>query len=124
MSALFFFFSSRRRHTRCGRDWSSDVCSSDLVVPGLLQTAEYARARFAQGVRLHKVPDDVDEAVRLRVQRQEILYRPDKRFHFVLTEAALRNRLCPVDVMLAQLDRLVALSALRNVRLGIIPFAT
>src|SRR2546422_10666961 len=28
----FFFFSSRRRHTRCSRDWSSDVCSSDLVV--------------------------------------------------------------------------------------------
>src|SRR6266542_5723890 len=26
----FFFFSSRRRHTRCYRDWSSDVCSSDL----------------------------------------------------------------------------------------------
>src|SRR5690554_7786939 len=30
---FFFFFSSRRRHTRCGRDWSSDVCSSDLSVP-------------------------------------------------------------------------------------------
>src|SRR5690554_7703281 len=28
-----FFFSSRRRHTRCGRDWSSDVCSSDLLGP-------------------------------------------------------------------------------------------
>src|SRR5690554_383208 len=28
----FFFFSSRRRHTRCGRDWSSDVCSSDLPI--------------------------------------------------------------------------------------------
>src|SRR6266542_3986499 len=28
---LFFFFSSRRRHTRCYRDWSSDVCSSDLL---------------------------------------------------------------------------------------------
>src|SRR6266436_10292369 len=27
---FFFFFSSRRRHTRCIRDWSSDVCSSDL----------------------------------------------------------------------------------------------
>src|ERR1041385_231145 len=27
-----FFFSSRRRHTRCSRDWSSDVCSSDLVI--------------------------------------------------------------------------------------------
>src|SRR5207245_6055319 len=29
---FFFFFSSRRRHTRCYRDWSSDVCSSDLVL--------------------------------------------------------------------------------------------
>src|SRR2546429_4082819 len=29
--SLFFFFSSRRRHTRCSRDWSSDVCSSDLA---------------------------------------------------------------------------------------------
>src|SRR5207249_7479746 len=30
----FFFFSSRRRHTRSKRDWSSDVCSSDLVRDG------------------------------------------------------------------------------------------
>src|SRR5258707_8413652 len=30
MSSFFFFFSSRRRHTRYWRDWSSDVCSSDL----------------------------------------------------------------------------------------------
>src|SRR2546422_6247870 len=29
-----FFFSSRRRHTRCSRDWSSDVCSSDLLAEG------------------------------------------------------------------------------------------
>src|SRR5205809_2654261 len=29
---IFFFFSSRRRHTRCSRDWSSDVCSSDLFL--------------------------------------------------------------------------------------------
>src|SRR6266436_7934177 len=31
-SFRFFFFSSRRRHTRCSRDWSSDVCSSDLYM--------------------------------------------------------------------------------------------
>src|SRR5437016_6719183 len=31
---LFFFFSSRRRHTRLVSDWSSDVCSSDLTIPG------------------------------------------------------------------------------------------
>src|SRR5207245_7421077 len=30
LTLFFFFFSSRRRHTRCYRDWSSDVCSSDL----------------------------------------------------------------------------------------------
>src|SRR3989442_10720491 len=33
---MSFFFSSRRRHTRCGRDWSSDVCSSDLSPARLL----------------------------------------------------------------------------------------
>src|SRR2546422_926423 len=31
LDIFFFFFSSRRRHTRCSRDWSSDVCSSDLT---------------------------------------------------------------------------------------------
>src|SRR5207249_6946828 len=31
-ACLFFFFSSRRRHTRSKRDWSSDVCSSDLLL--------------------------------------------------------------------------------------------
>src|SRR3989442_8778258 len=34
---FFFFFLSRRRHTRCGRDWSSDVCSSDLFVQEALE---------------------------------------------------------------------------------------
>src|SRR5690349_24986454 len=38
-----FFFSSRRRHTRSLRDWSSDVCSSDLVARG--ETPEAALAR-------------------------------------------------------------------------------
>src|SRR5690606_25897437 len=36
---LFFFFSSRRRHTRFSRDWSSDVCSSDLNEHGRLIAA-------------------------------------------------------------------------------------
>jgi transcriptional regulator with XRE-family HTH domain len=94
------------------------------VIPGLLQTAEYARARFAEGSRVLGLPNDIDEAVRGRIRRQEILYRLDKRFHFVLTEAALRMRLCPPEVMLGQLDRLVTFSALPNVRLGIIGFET
>ena len=94
------------------------------VIPGLLQTPEYARARFAEGIRRLKLPNDINEAVAIRVQRQEILYRPDKRFHFVLTEAALRLRLCPPAVMLGQLDRLISLSQLTNVKLGVIGFET
>ena len=41
-----------------------------------------------------------------------------------MTEAALRFRLCPAETMLAQLDRLISLSALPNVKLGIISFET
>src|SRR2546429_7112631 len=53
---VLFFFSSRRRHTRCSRDWSSDVCSSDLfrtvtttsILPSLLRSPK-AAARCAAG---------------------------------------------------------------------------
>jgi len=93
-------------------------------IPGLLQTAEYARHRFAQSITVFNVRNDIDEAVAARVQRQDILYRPDKRFHFVLTEAALRYRLCPPEVMLGQLDRLNSSSQLPNVKFGVIGFET
>src|SRR3989440_6436897 len=51
---FFFFFSSRRRHTRSDRDWSSDVCSSDLnavvtVNPNALREAEERDRERAQG---------------------------------------------------------------------------
>src|SRR2546422_8016940 len=42
---ILFFFSSRRRHTRCSRDWSSDVCSSDLDDTGIY--AQHAIRRIA-----------------------------------------------------------------------------
>jgi transcriptional regulator with XRE-family HTH domain len=93
-------------------------------VPGLLQTAEYARARFAQSVAVLKMSGDMDEVARIRLRRQEILYRTEKRFHFVLTEAALRYRLCPPEVMLGQLDRLISLAGLPNVKFGIVGFET
>src|SRR5216684_4520255 len=47
MRFLFFFFSSRRRHTRCSRDWSSDVCSSDL--PGVSRFRAGGRRRLGRG---------------------------------------------------------------------------
>src|SRR3989442_1396208 len=48
---VFFFLSSRRRHTRCGRDWSSDVCSSDLLHLTSPQTSRGAGypCRFSSG---------------------------------------------------------------------------
>src|SRR2546421_12730840 len=49
MSILFFFFfSSRRRHTRSDRDWSSDVCSSDLIQR---EQAEATAAKIAQFIK-------------------------------------------------------------------------
>src|SRR2546422_7584734 len=50
---VFFFFSSRRRHTRCSRDWSSDVCSSDLrllITLPSIQTV-FGRTREQSGCR-------------------------------------------------------------------------
>src|SRR5215510_8918424 len=47
---FFFFFSSRRRHTRWPRDWSSDVCSSDLDVMRILRDG----GRTGTGMRLSK----------------------------------------------------------------------
>src|SRR3989454_12191967 len=41
LSRLFFFFSSRRRHTRLQGDWSSDVCSSDLHFVQRTKTGEF-----------------------------------------------------------------------------------
>lgn len=96
----------------------------NTVVPGLVQTPEYARARFAQVVLVHNVPNDINEAVKQRMQRQEMLYRPDKRFHIIITESVLRYRLVSPDIMLGQLDRLMAISSMRNIKLGVIDFKT
>jgi transcriptional regulator with XRE-family HTH domain len=97
-------------------------CFEVVVVPGLLQTAEYARHRLVGGLRFGGGPADVDDAVAARMTRQNILYRPDMKLHIVTTEAALRLQLCPADVMAGQLDRLIAASTINNVRFGVIPF--
>src|SRR5205809_7671637 len=43
-----FFFSSRRRHTRCSRDWSSDVCSSDLKTSEIASRGNVSLARYSK----------------------------------------------------------------------------
>src|SRR5256885_2613353 len=51
-SDSFFFFSSRRRHTRLQGDWSSDVCSSDLVVTGANGSGKTTLLRVCAGLAL------------------------------------------------------------------------
>src|SRR3712207_7646180 len=52
----FFFFSSRRRHTRYWRDWSSDVCSSDLLIAAALALASLASFSPAAAQKKGAVP--------------------------------------------------------------------
>ncbi|MGO9163086.1 MAG: helix-turn-helix domain-containing protein [Streptosporangiaceae bacterium] len=94
----------------------------NVFIPGLLQTPDYARQRLAEGIEYDGAPDDLDEAVAVRMQRQQVLYRSGKRFHFVITEAVLRYRLCSGEAMLGQLDRLVTLTTMPTIRFGVIPF--
>jgi len=93
-------------------------------IPGLLQTPEYARHRFLEVTHKFGHRKDMDAAIAERIRRQEVLYRPGKKFHMVITEAVLHYALCPPEVMLGQIDRMISLSMLPNVRLGIIPFET
>lgn len=90
-----------------------------LIMPGLIQTAGYARSILAQIAPAYGT-QDLEEAVAARMRRQEVLYDTDKTFEFVITEAALRMLVVPAQVMLGQLDRLLSMG-LSNVTLGIIP---
>jgi transcriptional regulator with XRE-family HTH domain len=94
------------------------------VIPGLLQTPDYARHLVAGEMALRDMTTDAEEALRVRVRRQEVLYEPDKRLQFLVTEAALRHRPCPSTTMRGQLDRLIVLAGLDSVELAVIPFTT
>jgi hypothetical protein len=93
-----------------------------MLIPGLLQTPDYARYRALEAVRLHGTDQSkVEETVAARMRRQEVLYDTSKTFEFIICEAALRYLLCPPPVMRAQLDRLLGVLGLSNVTFGIIP---
>lgn len=90
------------------------------MVPGLLQTAEYARAVFSQPLSM--AGTDVARTVRARLDRQAVLFDADRHFHFVVTEAALRWRMGSGETMAAQADRIANVSTLANVRIGVLPW--
>ncbi len=93
---------------------------SPSLVPGILQTAEYARRVFT----MFKPPyleQEIPEVLAARLDRQLALFAGRQRFEFLITEAALRWRPGPSPLLLAQLDRITSLSTLENVSVGVIP---
>jgi transcriptional regulator with XRE-family HTH domain len=93
----------------------------NTVIPGLFHTAEYAAAIFTWWSHFLDLPNDADEAVAARMARQQVLYTGDRRFLFILEEQTLHTRVGSSDVMLGQLDRVLAVMSLPRVSLGIIP---
>ncbi|MFI9267803.1 helix-turn-helix domain-containing protein [Streptomyces werraensis] len=91
-----------------------------VVLPAMLQSAEYARHVFESAP--NSTPEAVGRAVAARVERQSVLYEPGRESVFVLTEAVLRTWPGTPALMLAQLDRLLAVESLSTVRLGVIPW--
>jgi hypothetical protein len=91
-------------------------------VPGLLQTAAYARAVIMLG-HGGAPPDEIERRVALRIERQRILDRPTSpTLWMIIDEAALRRPMGGAAVMRAQIDALIAAAARPNVKLQLLPF--
>lgn len=85
------------------------------MITGLLATPEYVRASLTH------TPGDSSRTVARKLERQAILYDTSKTFTFLLTEQAVRWAIVPPSAMAVQIDRLVSLSHLSSLRIGIIP---
>ena len=95
------------------------------MVPGLAQTAAYARTWLTQPHRPSTIDTiDVEAVIRARMARQAILYQPDRRIVIALGEAALRNIHGDLAVHRQQLGHLQVLAELPTVELLVEPAAT
>ncbi len=94
------------------------------LIPGLLQTPEYAHAVFRVG-RPTETTEQIDRRVEVRIERQEVLTRsdpPPPRFNVVLSEGALRRPVGGYDVMREQLEYLTRPRDRANVTVQVLPF--
>jgi transcriptional regulator with XRE-family HTH domain len=93
------------------------------VVPGLLQTEEYARAMLDAEVPPFS-PQELGQRVQIRLTRQALLAQKESplQYHAVLDEAALRRKVGGQRVMTDQLRRLAAAASQPNVTVQVIPF--
>lgn len=91
------------------------------LIPGLLQTRDYAAAALSITVDFFRIPDDAEQGAVARVERQRVLTQADRRFHFVVGEQALYTNVGGGGVMVDQLKRLLELLRLSHVRIGLLP---
>ncbi|MFI5839255.1 helix-turn-helix domain-containing protein [Catenuloplanes sp. NPDC051500] len=92
-----------------------------IVVPGLLQTEEYARSITTREAT-QPTPEAVEQRVVVRMERQKLIHTGRLRLVAVMDEAVLHRQIGGPDVMRAQLTALVEATKLWNVTLQIIPF--
>ena len=96
---------------------------SSTVVPGFLQTPAYARALMSAITAFQGTPDDVQDAVAARMNRNRILTTGDHRFSLVLEESVLRYGVGGPEIMAGQLGHILGLMSLPSVLVGVIPFS-
>lgn len=95
------------------------------MIPGLVQTAAYAREVLclpcgptSAGVSA----DEIEQIVGKRMERQQVLYSPHQRIQLIMGEAALHTRFGATETLIGQLDRLLALTGYPGVEIGVVPF--
>src|SRR2546422_7432118 len=107
-----FFFSSRRRHTRCSRDWSSDVCSSDLSGDNQLWALNSSARRYTvgngDGGGLNFIGTRKDPRIRTKTGPDRIF---DTAFNLQVTRQGTWDRTSPVRIATGVEARLIEAEA-------------
>ncbi|MFI1255849.1 helix-turn-helix domain-containing protein [Streptomyces netropsis] len=94
-------------------------CSN--VIPGMVQTESYAAALLSTIAAFQDTPDDSPEAAASRIERSQVVHQGNHRFALLIEETVLRYRVGDAETMAGQLGYLLAVMALPNVSLGVIP---
>jgi hypothetical protein len=93
-----------------------------LLLPGLVQTAEYTRTLIRKAAP-HRNDHEVESMVAVRINRQRILDRADPpRLSLIIEEMALRRTMDDPAMMIGQLQHLLAASARRHISIQVLPF--
>ncbi|MEV8311254.1 helix-turn-helix transcriptional regulator [Streptomyces flavidovirens] len=91
------------------------------VIPGLVQTDQYAQALLTSITQFHGTPDDVADAVASRMERSRAVREGNHRIALIIEESVLRHVVGGVETMAGQLGYLLAATTLPTVSLGVVP---